>query len=353
MTHFEGQVDKSGAALRHPEEKKANDGCLKIKGKNVFRIFFVRVHLHESSLSAPSGQARRIHAAYQQHDFPLGGTFRKFRRQTGSGAAMVGFKGLGQFPRHADGHMWVQSRQRPHGLDDAVGGFVEDARMACFNSVLEHGPLSPGFDGQKAAKEESVRRQAGPHQSRNHGGGPRQNGEAHSFFLEGLDEAVARIAHTRHARVTNDGKAFSARGAGGDFRAARLFVVVVHAQERLPYFIMAQQKPGMARVLAGDGIHLAQHIQRPQGDIRPVADGDRNKVNAVFYFRHVKDTPGITRNTSRWSAFPQWRLPPGAPRRKGHLSAPSGCSPRQRIGRLPQPTPYKALCPSCRQPPGI
>lgn len=94
MTHFEGQVDKSGAALRHPEEKKANDGCLKIKGKNVFRIFFVRVHLHESSLSAPSGQARRIHAAYQQHDFPLGGTFRKFRRQTGSGAAMVGFKGL-------------------------------------------------------------------------------------------------------------------------------------------------------------------------------------------------------------------------------------------------------------------
>ena len=204
--------------------------------------------------------------------------------------------------------------------------------MACFNSALEHGPLSPGFDGQKTAKEESVRRQSGPHQSRHHGGGPRQNGEAHSFFLESLDEAVARIAHTRHARVTDDGKALSARGAGSDFRGARLLVVVVHAQERLPYFVMAQQKAGMARVLAGDDVHLAQHVQGAQGDIGPVADGNRNKVNAVFYFRHVKDAPGVMRNISRWSAFPRWKLPPGAPRRKGHWSAPSGCCPRQRIG---------------------
>ena len=158
--------------------------------------------------------------------------------------------------------------------------------MGSFHRRLEHGALPAGFDGQKAAEEEGIRRQSGPHQGRHHGRRSGKYGEAYFLFLERLNEAVARITHARHARITDHGKAFPAGGTGGNFPGAGLLVVVVHAHQGLADFIVGEQKPGMAGVFTRNDVHLAQHVQRPQGDVRPVADRHRNEVNAVFHFRH-------------------------------------------------------------------
>ena len=199
---------------------------------------------------------------------------------------MVSFKGFCQFPGYADGNIRIQRRQSLHGFDDAMGGFIKNTGMGSFHCRLEHSVFFPGFDGQKTAEEECVRRQPGPHQCRHHGRWPGKDGEAYSLFLEGLDETIARIAHARHARITDHGKAFSASRARRNFPGARLFIMVMHAYQRFADFIMGKQKTGMAGVLTRNDIHLAQHVQRPQGDVRPVADRHRNKINAVFHFLH-------------------------------------------------------------------
>ena len=58
---------------------------------------------------------------------------------------------------------------------------------------------------------------------------------------------------------------------------------------------MGEQQAGMAGVFTRYDVYLAQHVQRPQGDVRPVADRYRDKVNAVFHFRHKQGFSGTVR----------------------------------------------------------
>ena len=199
---------------------------------------------------------------------------------------MISFKGFCQFPGYADGDVRVQRRQGLHGFNDAVGGFIKNTGIGRFRCRLEHGVFFPGFNGQKTAEEEGVRRQSGSHQSRHHGGRTGKNSETYALFLERLNETVARIAHARHARITDHGKAFPASRARRNFPGARLFIVVMHAYQRFADFIMGKQKSRVAGVFTRNDIHLAQHVQRPQSNVRPVADRHRNKINAVFHFLH-------------------------------------------------------------------
>jgi hypothetical protein len=59
------------------------------------------------------------------------------------------------------------------------------------------------------------------------------------------------------------------------------FVVLVHRQQLgagLVDAVGAQQGLGVARVLAGDGIHHAQDMQGPQADVAQIADGRGHDV---------------------------------------------------------------------------
>ncbi len=76
---------------------------------------------------------------------------------------MVSFKGFCQFPGYADGNIRIQRRQSLHGFDDAMGGFIKNTGVwEASTCRLEHSVFFPGFDGQKTAEEECVRRQPDP-----------------------------------------------------------------------------------------------------------------------------------------------------------------------------------------------
>ena len=53
---------------------------------------------------------------------------------------------------------------------------------------------------------------------------------------------------------------------------SRLLVVLVIAEEGLFDAVMIQQPAGVAGVLAGDAVRLAQHAHGPEGEILQVSD---------------------------------------------------------------------------------
>src|SRR6516162_631504 len=92
------------------------------------------------------------------------------------------------------------------------------------------------------------------------------------------NQPVTRIAHSRHARVTYHGDAFTLFQVDNELGRARQFVVLVVADCRLLDAVLVEQEHRMASIFAGDEVHCFQDAQRAEGDVLHVADGGADKI---------------------------------------------------------------------------
>ena len=76
-----------------------------------------------------------------------------------------------------------------------------------------------------------------------------------------------------------------------DFLAAPGLVELEIAQQRFGDAEMLQQLAGVARVLGGDDVALAQHAQRAQRDVLKIADGRGNEVKRARSQRRQVQRP--------------------------------------------------------------
>ncbi len=128
-------------------------------------------------------------------------------------------------------------------------------------------------EGRKPAKKKRVAGQARP---RERGGRGRRAGDRDDLDAgvpAGGDQRVAGIGNQRHARVADQRDASARAQRGHQLCRARRFVVLVIAQPGRFDAVVRQQAGGVARVLARDQVHFAQHAQGAQRKVLQVAYG--------------------------------------------------------------------------------
>ena len=131
---------------------------------------------------------------------------------------------------------------------------------------------------QKALKKEAVCRQAGHHQSRQHGGwtGHRRYLDAD---LQGfLHQLEPRVRHQRRACVRNQRQRRSRFQSCNQMRAHHPGVMFVIGDERRRNAVMRQKEASDAGVLRNDCIGSGQGRQCAEGDVFQIADRGRHDV---------------------------------------------------------------------------
>ena len=95
------------------------------------------------------------------------------------------------------------------------------------------------------------------------------------------DKLEARVGDHRHARIGDQSDFRALLERDEQLRGARHLVVLVIADERLVDVVMLEEFAGVASVLAGDLIRLAQNAQCPERDVLEIADGRGDQVKAA------------------------------------------------------------------------
>ena len=95
------------------------------------------------------------------------------------------------------------------------------------------------------------------------------------------DEAIAWIAHERHAGVTDEGDFGALLHGEDEFRGAGHFVVLVIADERFADFVVGEEFLRVTGVLAGDLVGFFENAEGAEGDVLEVADGGADEVEAA------------------------------------------------------------------------
>lgn len=205
---------------------------------------------------------------------------------------MEGFEGLAEFAGDTDGAVGREFGEDFEGGGEAVGGLEEEGRFAGFESGLELLAPFAFFDVEEAVEGEGVRWEAGGDKGGCDGGGAGKDGKLDPLVAAGFEKAVAGVREAGGAGIGNDSDLFAVAGAGDEFGYTLLFVVIVERDEGAGDFEMVEEAEGVAGILAGDEVGVAEGFDRTQGDVAKVTDGSGDegdlRVGRVFFRCHLR-----------------------------------------------------------------
>ncbi len=171
---------------------------------------------------------------------------------------------------------------------------------------LHGGVALAGLARQKAGEDEgaaagiavaaAIGHEARRADQRGHAAGARQRQHALPGRAHGCGQSRAGVAHAGCAGVADIGDALALREPRDHGLRGLGFVVLVHRQQPRAGAVDAvgaQHALGVARVLAGDGVHQLQHMERAQRDVGQVADGRGDHVERAL--RIMLRTRGVVR----------------------------------------------------------
>ncbi|MNX74628.1 hypothetical protein D3C86_1060740 [compost metagenome] len=195
------------------------------------------------------------------------------------------FELLGELAADGDAAL-AQHGQRAGQAVDAVRRFQQHHGARLLREGLHGGVALAGLARQEAREHEGaavVRVAAlaavGHEPSRAHerddAAGARQRQHALAGRAHGGGQARAGVAHAGRAGVAHVGDALALREPRDHGLRGFGLVVLVHREQLgagAVDAVGAQQALRVARVLAGDGVHQLQHMQRAQRDVGQVAD---------------------------------------------------------------------------------
>ena len=138
----------------------------------------------------------------------------------------------------------------------------------------------PDFGGRNPEKE-AVRRQAGDHQSGQHGGGARHGDHLDILRQRVGDELVAGIGDQRRAGVRDQRQRRAAGQPRQQVGPHHRGVMLVIGDKRRRDAVMGQQRLGDARILCDDGVGGGEGRKRAERDVAKVADRRRDDVQAL------------------------------------------------------------------------
>ena len=177
---------------------------------------------------------------------------------------------------------------------DAIRRFIEHQRADDSLERFQFVPPLAGFVRQKTDEVEFVRRQATGGERRDQCARPRHRFDAEARRNRRLDYTFAGIADAGTAGIRDQRDFFAAPETFDDFLAASGFVELKIAEQRFGDAEMLQQSPGVARVLGGGDVALAQHAQRAQRDVLEVANGRGDEVKRPGYERRQCSVHALT-----------------------------------------------------------
>ena len=150
---------------------------------------------------------------------------------------------------------------------------LKEHECSGFSAQGSNQPRRAGPSAAGTPRTQSVGREAGRHQRRQYGAGAGNRFHADAGGHGGPDEAVAGVRHGRRSRIGDQRNAVAAAKPVDQRRHLLVLVVLVQAGRGAPDIVVVQQLGGVARVLGGDQVDVAQHPERPQGDVLEVTDG--------------------------------------------------------------------------------
>ena len=189
------------------------------------------------------------------------------------GAAQKLFVDLGQLPRH---HHRPRPQYLPDGLErlhNPVRGFEEDERRLLLGQTLEQPGARSRPGRQKPSKVKCVGRQTRSRQRRHDRRRAWHRLDRNPELEGGLHQPVSGIGKKGHAGIRYERDRLPATQPFGQCPALRRFVVLVVARGRRLDAIVFEQFARLPRVFTGDPVSLAEHPDRPIGDVFQVPDG--------------------------------------------------------------------------------
>ena len=179
---------------------------------------------------------------------------------------------LGELAR--DGRLAVAERRLGRGEEgrEPARRLEEEERPRLTHERRETGRARPGSARQEALEDEALGREA---RHRDEGGERRRTGHGHDRDAGGerpAHQVIAGIRDPRRAGVGDERDRRAGPEPLDESRRALALDGVVVAGERARDAVALEERARAARVLGGDEIDLAEHAQRPQGDVLQVAD---------------------------------------------------------------------------------
>src|SRR5579884_41261 len=177
-------------------------------------------------------------------------------------AALDGLELLGQVVGESGIPVAVDFEGIAQAGFQAVWAFIEDERVRRVFVDLQEAAARAGLARWKAAEGEAVDRQAGEHQRHDERGRAGNEGDGEAGGDGAAHERKARVGDTRRARVGDHGDRLALLQHTYDTPPGLRLVVLVERNLRLLDVEMLEEQAGLAGVLAGDHIGLAQGVQR-------------------------------------------------------------------------------------------
>src|SRR5258708_32824361 len=171
------------------------------------------------------------------------------------------------------------------GVQNAVGRFVKNVRHLtprhlAPDELFERGLALARLGWEKAVEGELLCRKAAGNQTANCGvrTGNREDIDTGSDGRGG--DLSSRVGNSWRAGIADDGDPGAPLQLRREFFRACALVVQVIAHSWRVNLKVIQQLLGLASVLAGDAVYVAQDAQGSQGDVLKIADGSGYKIQA-------------------------------------------------------------------------
>jgi hypothetical protein len=134
--------------------------------------------------------------------------------------------------------------------------------------------------GQEAGEEEAVARQAGKDERGERRRGAGQRRDRQPFLDRGPHQLEARVRDERRPGVGDERDPAALAEPVEQHRADAVGIVIMIGEARRRDAMDRQKLAGDPRVLAGDEVGTAQHVERAQGDVGGIPDRRRDDVEA-------------------------------------------------------------------------
>ena len=220
--------------------------------------------------------------ADEQSDFAFGGMIAEKLHQIEEFAAAKFFVKLGDFARKAGGAIAENGEGVSDGIGDAVRRFVENHGALFDAEVFEGAAAFATARGKKSHKKKFLVRQAG---GGKRGEQRRRAGNRHdgNVVANGQgDEAMTGVTDQGHARIADESDGRAVFHGQDEFGGAGELVVFVIADQGLVNVVVIQKLQGVARIFAGDVVHLLEDAEGAEGDVLQVADGRGYQIEAAL-----------------------------------------------------------------------
>ncbi len=193
---------------------------------------------------------------------------------------MGGLVKLGQFTADASLAIAKGGEDISEGVVQTRAGLEQDKRGRIGGEFTEESLPRRRFIGQEAGEEETIGRQAGQAQGRQHRRGAGDRVDLGTGLLRFADQPETRIVDQRRAGIGHLGDDLALRQPFEDFRQNLVAGMIIVAQQFFLKIIGRQQLAGYTGILGQHDVGGAQYIKRAQGDIAQIPDWRSDDIEA-------------------------------------------------------------------------